>query len=384
MAGIDLTGDRRSQLLEILLAQQVQKRQRPIRSGGELAARLGAQLIRQQGIKKLQGEEAQSQQDLLAALKGRLPGSQVTLEGFDDVPEENIPIQGRQVGVDEALSRRPPRQQMLAKALTEPGFRERLELETAARRSLQVPEKDKVTTKMFREGNDFVTREVINGRPGKELSRSKIDRRQQIEQGPPGSFQTKSAQDEETNRKRAVLTLTGEMAESLRNVQENPRSTGMIGAGADVANRLGDLPVVGSWITSVTKELTNLSPTELSEVRTQGASMIGKLVPVITGDTSGRYTDREQERTENIQKQSQFWTTAAQVTGGLGELQSISLRGEIRQNGAEGLAFLAGEPLDLTNDDDIEKWGETLMEQYGLPFDKAIDEIEKHQRMLGQ
>jgi hypothetical protein len=58
MAGINLTGDRRSQLLEMLLAQQNQPRRRPILSGGELAARLGAQLIRQQQLKELQEQEA--------------------------------------------------------------------------------------------------------------------------------------------------------------------------------------------------------------------------------------------------------------------------------------------------------------------------------------
>jgi hypothetical protein len=96
MAGIDLTGDRRSQLLELLLSQQVQPRKRPIRSGGELAARLGAQLVRQQGIKKLQGEESQAQAELVNALQGRLPERQITLEGFDDVPAENVPVPGRQ------------------------------------------------------------------------------------------------------------------------------------------------------------------------------------------------------------------------------------------------------------------------------------------------
>jgi hypothetical protein len=112
MAGIDLTGDRRSQLLELLLSQQVQPRKRPIRSGGELAARLGAQLVRQQGIKKLQGEESQAQAELVNALQGRLPERQITLEGFDDVPAENVPVPGRQVGVNAALRPLSPGQQL--------------------------------------------------------------------------------------------------------------------------------------------------------------------------------------------------------------------------------------------------------------------------------
>ena len=54
MTGIALTEERRSQLLELLLSQQNQRPQ--IQSGVELAARLGAQLIRQKKVDKLRSE----------------------------------------------------------------------------------------------------------------------------------------------------------------------------------------------------------------------------------------------------------------------------------------------------------------------------------------
>ena len=76
MAGIPLTDERRSQLLESLLAQQQQQPQ-GIRSAGSLAARLGAQLIRQKQIEKLRETEAArgkttgaNQDAVLAALLG--------------------------------------------------------------------------------------------------------------------------------------------------------------------------------------------------------------------------------------------------------------------------------------------------------------------------
>jgi len=83
MAGIQLTEQRRSQLLEQLLAQQEQRPQ--IRSGIGLAARLGAQLIRQKKINKLNEQEVKSQEKLLKALRtGKATDPQsITLEDFE-------------------------------------------------------------------------------------------------------------------------------------------------------------------------------------------------------------------------------------------------------------------------------------------------------------
>jgi hypothetical protein len=52
MAGIQLTPQRRSQLLELLLSQQGPQRQNP-QTALEAALRLGAQGIRQRGINQL-------------------------------------------------------------------------------------------------------------------------------------------------------------------------------------------------------------------------------------------------------------------------------------------------------------------------------------------
>jgi len=67
MAGIQLTEQRRSQLLEQLLSQQQQRPQR-VQSFPELAAKLGAQLIRSKKVKKLRQAEADQQKALIEAL----------------------------------------------------------------------------------------------------------------------------------------------------------------------------------------------------------------------------------------------------------------------------------------------------------------------------
>jgi len=97
MAGIPLTEQRRSQLLETLLAQQTQQPQ-GIRSVGSLAARLGAQAIRQQQINKIQEEEKSSQQRLIDALNAGQPtsGQAVTLEDFEGGSgRQQVSIPGR-------------------------------------------------------------------------------------------------------------------------------------------------------------------------------------------------------------------------------------------------------------------------------------------------
>jgi hypothetical protein len=155
MAGIDLTGDRRSQLLEMLLAQQVQPRQQPIRSGGELAARLAAQLVRQQGIKKLQGEETAAQQQLADALVAGQPTGRTTptLEGIPGAfGREQLSIPGKKAVPSErrdAINNLPFEDRMralqaigLEKELAEPGFKDRVDIQSKARiNELEVAQK---------------------------------------------------------------------------------------------------------------------------------------------------------------------------------------------------------------------------------------------------
>lgn len=135
MAGIPLTDERRSQLLESLLAQQSQQPQ-GIRSAGSLAARLGAQLIRQKQIKKLQEQERTSQQELVDALGAgqATSGQAVTLEDFEGGSgRQQVAIPGRKAdprAQAEALSKLPPAQQLQALQLQ--GFKRELAEPTRA------------------------------------------------------------------------------------------------------------------------------------------------------------------------------------------------------------------------------------------------------------
>jgi hypothetical protein len=118
MAGINLTDERRSQLLETLLAQQSQRPQ--IQSPAELAARLGAQLLRQKKIKKLRQQETESEQALLDALNAgqATPGQAVTLEDFEGGSgREQVFIPGKKADPSasrEAVSQLSPTNQLRA------------------------------------------------------------------------------------------------------------------------------------------------------------------------------------------------------------------------------------------------------------------------------
>jgi len=121
MAGIPLTEQRRSQLLEQLLSQQTQRPQ--IQSVGELAARLGAQLIKQKQVEKLQDQEQSAQQKLLEALSVGQPtsGKVVALEDFEGGSgRQQIGIPGKKADPSAsraALSELPIQQRILAAQL---------------------------------------------------------------------------------------------------------------------------------------------------------------------------------------------------------------------------------------------------------------------------
>ena len=171
MAGIQLTPQRRSQLLEELLKQQNQQ-QPQIRSGAELGLKLLAEALKQKKIKELQGQEAASektrgknQDAVVAALTG-----QSTKSVFGtDLPQNTT--------IEQALGQLP----------NDDRLRQAVQSQVV-NQAFATPKSDTLTTKQFREGDNFVTRRVINGVPGEELSRSPIDRVDRLETGGPGEF----------------------------------------------------------------------------------------------------------------------------------------------------------------------------------------------------
>ena len=196
-----------------------------------------------------------------------------------------------------------------------------------------------------------------------------------------GDFETASNRDLEIKRLRNITQLSGELSRSIKNTRANPYSSGLIGVGADALNRFGDVPIAGDIITSITEGVTDLSPEELARVLTQSQLLVAKLVRVVTGDDSGRYTEAEQERTIDIQAQRKFLKSSAQVLGGLSEIQAITVRGELRIRGAAAVETFTGQPLDILTDEGLNAWGDFLINEMGLSPELAIQEAVLHRTL---
>jgi len=147
MAGIALTQARRSELVKQLLAQQGDRPQ--IRSGGELAARLAAQVLRQKKLENLRQQDADSQQELIEALQAGQPtsGQAVTLENFEGGSgRQQVAIPGRRADPGasrDAISRLPAAQQLQAAQIQ------------GARRQIAEPTQSQAATTAFERQRDL-------------------------------------------------------------------------------------------------------------------------------------------------------------------------------------------------------------------------------------
>jgi len=69
---------------------------------------------------------------------------------------------------------------------------------------------------------------------------------------------------------------------------------------------------------------------DLQEVKVQAQSLVAKMLPTITGDTSGRYTEGEQLRAKQVQATLDKAKDKDQVMTSLGALLALELRAETR------------------------------------------------------
>tara|TARA_R100000664_G_scaffold2086_3_gene5325 strand:+ start:313 stop:1575 length:1263 start_codon:yes stop_codon:yes gene_type:complete len=419
---MELTAPRRSQLLQTLLQQQVQP-QPNIRSGGELLAKLLAQGVRQSQINRMQEQEAASKKTEQANVAQVLS----KLGGGPDMDFMGNPItdgSGTNMFGQPTLGREPQNNISMAQALGQLPVDNPVASAISGQmiqRAFATPRPDEYSTTQIREGDEYVTREVINGKPGRELARSPINPTgrppshrtridgnknifeewnpetetweqvsegprssvQRVETGPPGSFETPANRDKETKRQENSDNLMGEMAIAMQRNRNNPGASGIPGYLQEVVEgTVGQVPIVGPIASDQMEELTKVNARELSKIRTQAALMVARLVPVVTGDDSGRYTDTEQKRTKEIESQLEAMKTSEQIDGALSEIQAITLRGEVRLRGADFIRHASGKNLDLSTKQGQNAWGNLLMKKYSLTEEDAFAELLRHMRMV--
>lgn len=378
MAGIALTPQRRSELLQRLLAAQDAQQPNP-QTGLEAALRLGAQAVRQRQINRLQEQEtarANTTRANEAAVLSKLQGG-----GDTSVFGPVLDQQGNQTN-----------NVSLAQAVGQLGTDNPLGAAVAEQivsGAFSAPETPKIGIRQIRQGDDFVTVETINGRPGRELARSPISSIQRVEQGPPGSFsgmrETPGNRDDLRERMERNSDLRGELAIAMRRNRDIPGAAGVRGATqAAIEGTLGQIPGVGDAATEIAAEITGADAREIARMRTQAKLIVARLVPVVTGDTSGRYTEQEQARTKEVQSQLELFKTPTQIDGALSEIQAISLRGDVRLLGQSFIDETAGEKIDFSTDEGINRWGNILVDKFALTEDDALEELARHIELLGQ
>ncbi len=254
------------------------------------------------------------------------------------------------------------------------------------------PKEPTMGAKQFREGENFVTRKTIDGVPDMSpegiLASSKISQsapQVNITNIPEGrGRETKAARDRIRQENENMEGLLDEVAIAIGRNRDVPGAAGLRGAGAElIEGTLSQIPGVGAAASEVAEGLTGVDATELSKIRTQGRLLVARLVPVVTGDTSGRYTEQEQKRTKEVEAQLEALRTADQIEGALSEVQAITIRGEVRKRGEEFINKAAGKELDLTIPEGINEWGNLLMEKYNLSQEDASVELRRHLFMLG-
>jgi hypothetical protein len=130
--------------------------------------------------------------------------------------------------------------------------------------------------------------------------------------------------------------------------------------------------------------MTGVDATELAAIRTQGRVLVARMIPTITGEESGRYTQQEQELARKTEGQLELLKTADQIEGALSELQSIKLRGEMRTRGAEFIKDVTGESINILTDEGYQKWGNKLVNQFGLRFEDAVIELDRHVEIMSR
>ena len=112
----------------------------------------------------------------------------------------------------------------------------------------------------------------------------------------------------------------GLLKEAISAYEKNPQAAGIFGSVAETMSGLaGQVP--GSLGKGIANYLDEGG--EITDTRTLGSMITGKLIPTITGDTSGRYSDRDIEWAKKTSKARDPFASSDQVVTALKRIQSI-------------------------------------------------------------
>lgn len=162
---------------------------------------------------------------------------------------------------------------------------------------------------------------------------------------------------------RATGERLSELSNALNSLERTPEATGIRGIVTErlggVAEQLGDMVGVdGDW----------LGTADVQTTRTTLASLLGRYIPTVTGDESGRYSDRDMQRAEAALPATRATASYNQVRSALLTLGDIERR-------ARGRALMRldglGPEIDITYPEGRESYAVTLFREGKTPEEAA-------------
>lgn len=228
-------------------------------------------------------------------------------------------------------------------------------------------------TKMFREGKDYVTRMVNpDGTPGREVARSKITGLTEFDlaAGEPTGAERTSA----SRSARESATTIQDIASVMRQTQTSPGAFGVRGAIGEAVGGMAQQvnPALGE---AVTRGITGGGTQDIASARTDQRKLVARLLPQIANDTSGRYSDQDVKRAQEIAG-SGWEKSPEQVRGALSSMLQIEVQTYYRNLSVSGVP----PEFDLSTKDGINQMGDHLMQDLGMDYQTAVETVQNVRR----
>lgn len=123
----------------------------------------------------------------------------------------------------------------------------------------------------------------------------------------------------------------------------------------------------------VTQKLSGVSPQELSKFRTTAKRFVSRLLPTITEENSGRYTDTERKIAAETARSITPDSTPAQIVGSMKTFIGIEMAGRLRADFRRGIAAPGTQRFDVLNSQEDQIAVAQQLLRLGYTPDEAAD-----------
>jgi predicted transcriptional regulator len=141
---------------------------------------------------------------------------------------------------------------------------------------------------------------------------------------------------------------------------------------------VGQIPILGPAAErELVKAVSGMTPEQVQEFRTEAIALIGPMVPVVTGDDSGRYSDRDVAMAKEAQKALDPGASAAQVVSAAKIMTQLAYEGDLRFDYLQGV-----EPrIRIDQKDGAQRYVEELMD-LGFSKQDALESLKRNLEFL--